>query len=51
MLEPQNKVKNKNAEAHFIYPCSYKEKSVYLREKKRGRNEAISKSNNDFPTD
>ena len=29
-LEPQNRVKNKNAEAHFKNPCSYKMKSVYL---------------------
>ena len=28
-LEPQNRVKNKNAEAHFKNPCSYKMKSVY----------------------
>ena len=29
-LEPQNKVKNKNAEAHFKKQCSYKMKSVYF---------------------
>ena len=28
-LEPQNKAKNKNAEAHFKKQCSYKMKSVY----------------------
>ena len=28
-LEPQNMAKNKNAEAHFKNPCSYKMKSVY----------------------
>ena len=29
-LEPQNRVRNKNAEAHFKNPCSYKMKSVYM---------------------
>ena len=29
-LEPQNKVKNKNTEAHFKKQCSYKMKSVYF---------------------
>ena len=29
-LEPQNGAKNKNAEAHFRKPCSYKMKSVYI---------------------
>ena len=29
MFEPENKVKNKNAEADFKNPCSYKMKSVY----------------------
>ena len=28
-LEPQSRVKNKNAEAHFKNTCSYKMKSVY----------------------
>ena len=28
-LEPQNRAKNKNAEADFKNPCSYKVKSVY----------------------
>ena len=28
-LEPQNRAKNKNAEADFKNPCSYKMKSVY----------------------
>ena len=28
IFEPQNKVKNKNVEAHFQYPCSYEMKSV-----------------------
>ena len=30
-LEPENSVKNKNAEAHFKNLCSYKMKSVYVR--------------------
>ena len=29
-LEPQKGVENKNAEADFKNPCSYKMKSVYL---------------------
>ena len=28
-LEPENRAKNKNAEAHFKKQCSYKMKSVY----------------------
>ena len=30
-LEPQKGAENKNAEADFKNPCSYKIKSVYLR--------------------
>ena len=30
-FEPQNRAKNKNAEAHFKNPCSYKMKSVYMK--------------------
>ena len=29
MLEPQKRAENKNAEADFKNPCSYKVKSVY----------------------
>ena len=29
MLEPQNRARNKNVEALFKNPCSYKIKSVY----------------------
>ena len=29
-LEPENRAKNKNAEAHLKKQCSYKMKSVYL---------------------
>ena len=44
-LEPQNKAKNKNAEAHFKKQCSYKMKSVYyvlLCRNKGGRRAAES---------
>ena len=33
-VEPQNGAKNKNAEAHFRNPCSYKMKSVYKQSRK-----------------
>ena len=29
-FEPQNRAKNKNAEAHYRNPCSCKMKSVYV---------------------
>ena len=29
ILEPHNRVKNKNTEAYFKKPCSYKMKNVY----------------------
>ena len=33
-VEPQNGAKNKNAEAHFRNPCSFKMKSVYKQSRK-----------------